>query len=121
MEHQYKNFILQALTMTGQNCLRDFMTELSVRYEYELVSPYIAKDSLDDLKFILQFYAEGWISAWFDWLSKNTPVSTAVLSRRIASIRVSLLAPLFTDTDTLASFLNNPARPSLPEMDLHRT
>jgi len=97
---KYHQFMKQACKMSGQGCLRDFMTDWSIRYDRENYERLTGMKPLPpELEFAARYHSTATISSCIAWVLSDMPVSPETLANQLVQLRdMSLSGALFGDS-----------------------
>ena len=96
---KYHNFMKQACTMTGQNCLRDFMLEYCKKFDFEWhQKQYGEKPIPEALRFATEYHSIAAMSMTIAWILSDMPSSPEVMAENITKMRDAGLSHLLYKT-----------------------
>ena len=94
-----RRFMKQALEISGQNCLADYMKERSIQYDQEWQKYHSGIETLtDDMKFALTYHSCGNMDMIIRWIREGTKESPEFMARNITMVRKIGLSPVFGET-----------------------
>lgn len=92
---QYKNFMMQACQMSGQNCLKDYMHEHCIRFDLVWHEAMYGSPLPEALRFATIYHAFASSSMTHAWILNGMVEKSEVLASMIYEMRVLGMNALF--------------------------
>lgn len=106
---KYKKFMSQAIRMTCQNNLKNFMTQYLISWEKNwLETLYISKyksSPPENFYFILEYHSIGCVNMNLKWIEQDFPLRPEEMANHITNLRLSILK-YWNMEDVLQNFQN---------------
>lgn len=95
----YHNFMKQACSMKGQNCLSDFMMKYSIEYDSKLYEQYSGQHPLSpELAFAVRYHSTATISSCIAWVMSDMPIPPEKVAEYMVMLRdINLGQAVFGD------------------------
>lgn len=90
---RYHSFMKQALSITGQNCLRDFMTECMKEWDLSWHLHWFSQEGQavepvsEKMKFSVWYHSLGNVSVIINWVMDDMPVSVEEMAQWIMEVK----------------------------------
>ena len=103
--NQYRYFMKQAIALSGQNCLRDFIYQFALDYDLQYHKQLNGGKPLsDEFAFATWYHAAASIDVFMDWIASDNPPAPEIMAKRITNMRnISMSATFFTPGSTVYS------------------
>lgn len=94
----YHSFLKQALSISVQNCLRDFITEFCVRFDYDwLVRHRGGRPLTNEQTFASRYHSIACINMEIQWVLQDMPITPEAMAEQITDLQRFGLSPFMEE------------------------